>query len=170
MVPISLRPFSGIPDDVFCDHVSRWRTHAPLTISITWDRAREAAETLKTIASNGVAVRDLGLLSYVQGKFPGFFQGQMGKKRGATFALSNLGVLPKSMREHSDGWTIGKTAFCSTDVVAGPTCNFDVIGHGDGGITVAVTRDERGLDGEVVGRLVEEFRRNLEGVIEQSER
>jgi hypothetical protein len=164
IVPISLRPISGTPETAFCDHVSGWRNHVDLRPTFKWSHASEYASLLKGMSQKEAAA-EVGLLRFLVGKYEGFNLGKLGKKRDSTFCLSNLGTFPKKHIGDVNGWQIGRTFFCSTDVVAGTTCNFDVVGHGDGGLTVSITRDPRSLDEEFARELVIRFETELRSII-----
>ncbi|KAF8916217.1 alcohol acetyltransferase-domain-containing protein [Mucidula mucida] len=151
-IPISLRPLSNTPSDVFCDQVSAYLHYPPLTPSFSWDDASHCASELRRQRSVCPAV--IGLLKYLNGNYAGYFTGKYGGKRAGSFEVSNPGLFDRG----EDGpWAIESMWFAQCDAYVGSALKLNVVGLSKGGLTITVTSGKEALEPGVLDRFVEGF-------------
>lgn len=137
LVPVSLRGLSGTSSDVMCNHVSSLHRHTKINPTFSWEYASQYAAELRSYVKK--SVEEIGMLSYLNGKYDEFFQGMLGKKRRGGFELSNVGRF-EAENTSTDGtqWLTGRMVFAQCDVVVGAALKLNVVGDAFGGITMSV--------------------------------
>nr|GAT56850.1 predicted protein [Mycena chlorophos] len=150
-VAISLRGPANTPADCMCDYVSAHKSYPAINKKFNWSTAASYASELK---KQRLAVRqEAGLLHLVFGDYIGFFKGQLGRKRGATFEISNAGrVQPSEGR-----WRVEDMVFAQCNVTVGSAISLSVIGDPTGAVTIAFTWAETAVDSVLVEAFAAQF-------------
>lgn len=161
-VPISLRPLANVPPSVMCECVSSYQKNEPLLLTgFSWEKA---AAYNKELHKNIPKTREvIGLIKYLHGKYEAYFKGKLGKKREASFEISNVGVFKPNVEGElsaPDGaeWKIETAYFAQDDGVNGAALKINVAGSPNGGVNVCITWG----DGEVDDVLAETFVKELQ--------
>ncbi|KAL6868858.1 putative NRPS-like protein biosynthetic cluster [Amphichorda felina] len=124
------------------------------TDQLIWQSARRLRQDL-TQSTATLPVDDVaGLLPLIPDMFA-FWRSKEGKPRGATWEVSNLGVL-RQAGGGGDGdrdagcWSITRSLFTNGAMVAGPAIGLNAISVEGAGLTVAVTWQEGDVEEELV--------------------
>ncbi|TCD69145.1 hypothetical protein EIP91_008621 [Steccherinum ochraceum] len=144
-VPVSLRSYTKTPDVAFCNHFSGLNSFVDIIGSpskrlsaedFPWDSASHFASTLRQSAKS--TCEEVGMLKYVS-DMEDFFKGQLGKKRGATMEVSNLGRFPsdEDAPTTEPSWSIGDMFFLQSNAVCGAALNVMVVGSPAGSIGIS---------------------------------
>ncbi|KAF9044747.1 hypothetical protein BDZ89DRAFT_1058845 [Hymenopellis radicata] len=157
-IPISLRALSKAPQEAFCVHISDYHLNPSISSSFSWD-----------VASDRQGGRRVGLLKYLFGNYAAYFKSLLGKKRSATFALTNLGVFP-SEEPSSGSWRVEDMWFAQSDVYTGAALGISVIGLSDGGLTLCLTSGPEVLGPGVLDVVAEKLSQIVRGIINESSR
>ncbi|KAF9047189.1 hypothetical protein BDZ89DRAFT_1058242 [Hymenopellis radicata] len=152
-IPISLRPLSNTPSDVFCDQVAAYQYYPTINPSFSWDDASHCASELRRQRS--VCVSMIGLLRYLFGNYAGYFTGKLGGKRAGTFEVSNAGLFDRGGKDGA--WTIDSMWFAQCDAYVGSALKLNVVGLSKGGLTITVTSGKEALEPGVLDKFVERF-------------
>ena len=88
-----------------------------------------------------------------------FFQDKIGKDRGTSFDVSNLGFMRV---EEGEGWGIGKMVFSRSASVVGSAIAVAVVTGGDGALTVGFCWQEGAVKRHLIEGLVEGVRVGIE--------
>ncbi|KAG5340286.1 hypothetical protein C0989_002302 [Termitomyces sp. Mn162] len=161
LVPISLRGLSGTSNDAMCNHVSSLHSYTKVNPTFSWEHASQYAAELRSYVKK--SVEDIGMLSYLNGKYDKFFQGMLGKKRAAGFELSNVGRFGFE-KSSADGpkWSIGHMVFAQCDVVVGAALKLNVVGDALGGITISVIWGAGSVSDVFADQFVTKFKDSIE--------
>lgn len=178
-VATSLRRFVGVSPATICNCVSAIASRAtqPSTIcprpasprlptsprlsSFPWKHAQGFSATLARAAPQSPAL--IGVLRRIFGQdYEGFFRGQLGKKRGHSLEISNLGRVPPPFdpqpcatgQENATRWVIREAVFAQANGGLGAALKVNVTGTPEGGLGVSVTWGEGAVDGELAGDFV----------------
>ncbi|KAI0687454.1 hypothetical protein BC835DRAFT_1376668 [Cytidiella melzeri] len=137
VVPVSLRRFTGTSALDICDQVSGYHSFPPIIRDVQYPLTKatfpwKMAADFKTSLQSGLedTRQVVGTIKYMYslGIATKYFANQLGKKRGRTFELSNIGVMPKV----SDGrWQIDEVCFGQNNAVCGQI-NMNVAGSPSG--------------------------------------
>ncbi|EPQ56588.1 hypothetical protein GLOTRDRAFT_110855 [Gloeophyllum trabeum ATCC 11539] len=148
-IPMSLRPLTNQPPTALCDHVSNHIFLCPLPPArskddpfvfdeASWRAAAELSATLR--ATRDKSRSYVAMLRFVAlvGGYRTYFKGKLNKEREGGLALINLGAFPKSHIPSPGGsaLTIADMAFTQEDGVVGEPMKINVIGGGDGSLTI----------------------------------
>jgi hypothetical protein len=120
----------------------------------SWDEARKIRQTIETEINKNGKDSVVGLLKFA-GNLHNYFTGKIGKPRGESFELSNLGVLRSDEQQQlqSSGWKIGRAVFSQSADVVGAAIGASVVTGGDGCLNIGFSW----LDGIVQSSLMEEL-------------
>ncbi|THH30103.1 hypothetical protein EUX98_g4072 [Antrodiella citrinella] len=149
VVPVSLRPYTHVPDTVFCDHIS---THASCVNIRDYSKGGDvcnphefpwhaASRFAKTLSEKAKSTREhVGLLKLVSGPLEDFILGRQGKKRDETMELSNIGRFPadESTPASDPRWTIEDTYIVQSDAICGSAFKIMIIGSPAGSIGITI--------------------------------
>lgn len=104
-----------------------------------------------------------GLMDYVT-DWQKWWEGKMGKHRGATWEVSNIGLIsPKSVGYHSLGvWDIRRSFFTQPASLAGPAFAVNVTGVERGEVTLTLNWQGGVIEDAIVDGIVEDLTRWLE--------
>ncbi|EPQ56585.1 hypothetical protein GLOTRDRAFT_128532 [Gloeophyllum trabeum ATCC 11539] len=165
-IPTSLRPLTNQPPTAFCDHVSIYPFICPIPEAhsmddpfmfenVFWQAARDLSAKLRT--SRDKSLSSIASLHFVAlvGGYRKFFKGKLHKEREGGLSLANLGVFSMSHIPSlgESAWAIADMAFTQEDGVVGSPIRINIIGGGDGSLTIA-----RGWsDSQVLESLGESF-------------
>ena len=163
-VAVSLRHLSGTSPHEICDQSSKFHRYLPISLApagfdtstpstfgaFPWEKASTFAVTLHT--QLGTVRQEIGAMWYLFGHFCGYFRGQLGKKREATFTISNVGPFPVAKGETDAAtaeWSIGSMFFGQCDATCGAAIKINIVGSPDGSIGTSFTWGEGALDDEL---------------------
>ncbi|KAI0738622.1 alcohol acetyltransferase-domain-containing protein [Daedaleopsis nitida] len=150
-IPISLRRYTGVSLNVFCNHVSTYNdryklppaSSLPEKISVEtfpWAIAADITETLRRKAPR--AGRHIGLIKFISGRYDEFIRGRLGKRRSAGLELSNIGAFPRTSAVASTAdvqWSIRETLFTQADATTGGALKVYLVGSPTGGVGLTVS-------------------------------
>lgn len=174
--PISLRPV--LPSDQVTDgSIGTWSNsyveeHSrPSSTSVTakelyiWDEARKVRETIKReLKKEGKNIRTA--LLKLAGDSHKFLQKNVGRARGESIELSNLGVFKGATETASSGWQIEKVLFSQAGNVVGSPLQVTMATGGDGCLNIGFSWLEGICDGDWVGRVVADVKHDIEDLAE----
>ncbi|OJT09788.1 hypothetical protein TRAPUB_13747 [Trametes pubescens] len=179
-IPISLRRYTHAPPTAICNHVSSLSMYHPIlprglkgpdvgaaettAESFPWELAADLAATLKREAP--YAVREVGMLKLLGGKYEKHIHGLLGKKRDAGFELSNLGPFPKSGKGSTPGskWDIDEVLFAQAGAM-GAAFLLNVAGTPAGGFGVSVAYSKETVDERLAEEFVTAFHAGVRGLL-----
>ncbi|KAI0790116.1 alcohol acetyltransferase [Irpex lacteus] len=185
-IPVSLRRFTGASGYDMCDHVSNFHFYPPISPpssqpvlelsnqTFPWPTAQRLSTHLRTPALLAGTKETIGTIRYLfdLGIAGGFFSGQMGKKRGYSFEVSNLGVLSQNESKVDSGkdgeaeWDVEDVYFAQNDGTCGAAIKINVAGVSSSGtISVVYTWGEGAVDESVAEGFVERMERGVEMVL-----
>lgn len=93
----------------------------------------------------------------------GFFSGRMGKERGTSFDVSNLGAMKVGHAENQ-GWKMGKMLFSRSAFVSGSAIAAGVVTGADGCLSIGFCWQEGAVEMIIVGMVVEKVRIGIENI------
>ncbi|KAK6346709.1 hypothetical protein TWF696_006824 [Orbilia brochopaga] len=133
-LPMSYRRSAGWGNDVMVDCVGAldWDIHAFDNLHREVHAMKKLTKEVR-VAAGATRDSEVGLLALV-GDMEGFFRGQVGKERGLTFEVSNLGVWDKekvTAGGEADDWRIEQAVFSQSSSVAGPAFSVNVATVGE---------------------------------------
>jgi hypothetical protein len=171
--PISMRRFmkwdSESLENEFVNGVTEYRyVHsrksgsAAGASSFSWEDARGVRAAIQKELDKKGRDSGVGLLKYVS-DMQGFFTGHLGKERGNSFEMSNIGAWREKKGESSEGWEIGRCTFSQSPNVAGAAFATSVVTGGDGCAVVVFTWYE----GIVEEGLMEKVAESVEAEVEE---
>ncbi|TVY75561.1 putative alcohol acetyltransferase FCK4 [Lachnellula suecica] len=168
--PFSLRHLTGLsPTNAMgCQVSGHTSKYTPETISrirssttpeqVTseiWSIARDFRTSMAAELAGLPNDNQIGLLPYVS-SLHNMFESKMGKPRGETYELSNVGSL---QNENPEGrWKIERYFFSQSGMGTGAPVSFNVASVGGGPLGITVTW----LEGDIEERLVDELARDVE--------
>lgn len=170
--PISLRPV--LPkDQVDDDSIGTWsnsyvqehnRPNSDSTdekYSYIWNEAIKVRATIKgELAKEGKDIRT-GLLKLV-GDSHKFFQKNIGKARGESIELSNLGVFSAPKAAEPSGWKVSKVLFSQAGNVVGSPLEVMMATGPDGRLNIGFSWLEGVVEDRWVESVMEEFKQTIE--------
>lgn len=95
-----------------------------------------------------------------------FFLGRVGKERGTSFDVSNLGIM-KIEAQEKESWKMGKVVFSRSAFVSGSAIAAGIVTGADGCLTIGVCWQEGVVDRGVVEMVVENVRAVIESISEE---
>lgn len=98
----------------------------------------------------------IGLLGWVT-DWQKRWEGKIGQKRDATWAISNVGSVKGVGSEGPGGWRIQRSFFSQPAAVAGPVFSINVTGVEGGEVTLVMSWQETIIDAEVVDGVVKDL-------------
>lgn len=156
-IPISLRPLMNLPATVMAETVSGYVAHDAFVQEFSWDKATAFSARLRKEVPKSREV--IGTMKFLNGKYEGFFKGKLGKKRGHSMELSNIGAFKTGEDEGpGDRWWIGDTYFAQDDRYLGAALKLNTAGSPTGSVNICITWGE----GVVGDGFAEAFAKGLE--------
>jgi hypothetical protein len=172
-IPVSLRRFLPEPVNenvigVFLDAFSAYFDRTPLSppdVHFPWSEAQRSRGLIDDyLKSNG---EKINVAKFQKIKdMRGFFLGRVGKERGTSFDVSNLGVM-KIEGEEMQGWKMGKAVFSRSAFVSGSAIAAGVVTGADGCLTIGFCWQEGAVERNVVEMVVEKVRTGVESVADE---
>lgn len=173
--PISLRPV--LPSDkVDDDSIGTWSNsyvqehYRPSSdardekYSYIWTEALKVRATIKgELAKEGENIRT-GLLKFV-GDSHKFFQKNLGKPRGESIELSNLGVFSIPEAARSSDWKVTKVLFSQAGNVVGSPLEVMMATGPDSRLNIGFSWLEGVVEGKWVESVMEEFKQTIEELV-----
>ena len=144
---------------VFIDAFSQYYTGSALS-SFTWAEARRSKAMINAYLQTGsqkVNVAKLGMVS----DMPEFFLGKVGKERGSSFDVSNLGGLADG---EGGNWRMGKMVFSRSDFVTGSAFSTGAVTGPDGCLVFGFVWQDGVVEEELMMGVIEKVRCEIEGL------
>ena len=179
IITISLRPLARLPPTIMGENVSFHRSTPRLAPpkqtqagAFDWTSASAFSETLH--ASIPKSREIIGTIKILNGKYEPFFKGKLGKKREASFEISNVGVFKLDLDLNADSklsetspkrWTISESYFAQDDGTAGAAIKMNVAGSPSGSVNIVVTWGKDAVDDAFAEAFLELFSEALERLI-----
>ena len=139
--------------------------HAGRVFSVEdWHAVRETTRCLEK-ASSTLSDQPVGLLKYL-GNYRDWTLKRAQSCAESSFEISNLGRFESAQGVDEGGEAkcrIGRMTFSRSTVAFGAALNTSVVSGGDGGLSIGFSWQEGVLEDEVVERVVEGFRKGVEG-------
>ncbi|KAJ7117637.1 alcohol acetyltransferase [Mycena epipterygia] len=161
-VAISLRSVANAPADTMCDYVSGYHTYPPVDPAFSWAAAARYATELQ--GQKRAAREEVGMLMFLFGNIAGYFRGQLGRKRDATFEVSNVGRVADAAG--AGPWRIGQMAFAQCNVVVGGALKLNAIADPTGALNVTLTWGDDAIERALVETFVTQFQDGFRMLIE----
>ena len=132
----------------------------------SWDDARKVKQTITAELDKKLRNNEVNLLRFV-GNVPEFFEGKIGKERGESFELSNVGVFkaPGNV-DGVGGWKVGRCTFSQCSSVTGAAIQVSSATGGDGNAVLMFSWSESDVGREVVDRVIEGVEEGVEDIIQ----
>ncbi|KAH5407354.1 hypothetical protein HBI46_188240 [Parastagonospora nodorum] len=170
--PMSMRRFlKDVPDDqmlvaVNQYHFTHHRTSSPhesrVLQNFSWAEARAVKSTIEAELAKAGADNPIALFKYVSNMHD-FVNGHLGKPRGSSVELSNIGVYRN--RDEGGRWTIGRVTFSQCpNPTAEPLC-VSVVTGGDGCANLNFCWFEGAVEEGLVGEVMEGVRQGVEALV-----
>ncbi|KAF7309924.1 hypothetical protein MIND_00364700 [Mycena indigotica] len=150
-VAISLRGPANASADLMCDYVTAHKSYPLIDTVFDWSKATSYATELQR--QRLVSRQEVGMLSLLSGNYIGFFNSQLGRKRGSTFEISNAGRIASSEGQ----WRIEDMVFAQCNVILGSALTMSVVGDPTGAMTIALTWSETAVDDMLAEAYATEF-------------
>ncbi|KAF8889283.1 alcohol acetyltransferase [Infundibulicybe gibba] len=163
-IPISLRGIAGTSPDVFCDHVTAYHFYPPIQPDFSWADASGLASELRSQVTK--SREEIGMLTFLFGKYESFFKGKLGTKRQGGLECSNLERVDLGNDATKGDWSIIRVIFAQCDVVVGAALKVNMAGDPLGGLTVAVTWGDDAVERSLVESFVVQLQDRFTAVIE----
>lgn len=136
----------------------------------SWAEARLVRAAIEMEVNKNGKDCVVGLLKYV-GDVNGFFRGKIGRGRGRSLEVSNVGVYkPRALSDAGGGhggWKSGKMVFSQCANVTGPAITASLITGADGRLTLGLCWLEGIVDGELMKKVRLDIERVMEWIIAQ---
>ncbi|KAF5355363.1 hypothetical protein D9758_006114 [Tetrapyrgos nigripes] len=170
-IPVSLRFQTGVSKDAVCNHPSMIFVTSPIQPQFSWSDASALATTLRT--ESRTCKSQLGLLRLLFGDYAGFFKGKLGKKRQATFELSNIGRFELDDHDNDNeqrgpSWEIQDLVFAQCDVVVSAAIKVNVASAPSGNMAICVTWGDCAVDSQLVDMFIEKLKHQISDLVEGS--
>jgi hypothetical protein len=172
--PVSLRRFmqwdAGNLDKEFVDAMTEYtyihsRTSDLNTeSSFSWDTARSVRSTIQTELDKCGNDSVTGLLRYVS-NIQNFFTEQVGKERGTSLELSNVGVWKTSAEQMEQGWKIGRCVFSQSPNVTGAAIAVSAVTGGDGCLVLLFTWHNSTVENMFVEKVVRSVEQEVQSLL-----
>lgn len=142
---------------VFIDAFSQYYMRTNLS-SFTWDEARRSKATINSYLKTGGQEVNVARLQSV-GDMRGFFLGKLGKERGSSFDVSNIGGLAGG---EGGEWRMGKMVFSRSAFVSGSAFSTGVVTGPDGCLVFGFVWQEGVVERELMEGVIEKVRCEIE--------
>ncbi|PWY83449.1 hypothetical protein BO70DRAFT_313778 [Aspergillus heteromorphus CBS 117.55] len=126
-----------------------------------WDEARRSRATVERVLSREGKNTGVGLLKYV-GNFIDLLKNKIGKDRGDSFEVSNIGVLKPDQTDPSRP-LIGRVMFSQSPNVSGAALVVSSLSGGDGCLSLGITWQKGVAEQELMNAVVDTLVRELHG-------
>ncbi|RAH65301.1 uncharacterized protein BO66DRAFT_359222 [Aspergillus aculeatinus CBS 121060] len=137
---------------------SYWRKGLPVTDAgaFPWKEAQRSRETIERVVAMKGKNTGVNLLKYVSG-FSEFFRSKLGKPRGESIELSNIGVLSASDEARSDPSKpqMGRVIFSQSPNAAGAAIVVSAISGGDGCLVLSFGWQQGVVEPELVSGTID---------------
>ncbi|KZT25274.1 hypothetical protein NEOLEDRAFT_1242018 [Neolentinus lepideus HHB14362 ss-1] len=172
-IPMSLRSLTHVPETAVCDHVSSHIVTASLpasSISISddvfWTEAAKVSDELRTQRRKALSTIAVIRFSPLVGGLSGYYKSKLGEKREYGLSIINLGAWSKAqaVEDPAPHWTVAEMAFTQEDTIVSEPLKINLVGGGDGGLTITVNWGQSTVDvafAEAFVKKLEEGTRSL---------
>jgi hypothetical protein len=168
-IPVSLRRFLPEPVNesvigVYLDAFSAYYDRTP-EAHFPWLEAQRSRGLINDyLKTNG---EKINVAKFKQIRdMRAFFLGRVGKERGTSFDVSNLGIM-KIEAEEKETWKMGKVVFSRSAFVSGSAIAAGIVTGADGCLTVGFCWQEGVVERGVVEMVVENVRVMIESISEE---
>ncbi|PYI03473.1 hypothetical protein BO78DRAFT_471935 [Aspergillus sclerotiicarbonarius CBS 121057] len=125
-----------------------------------WGEARKSRATIERALGRRGKNTGVGLLKYVD-NFQEFMQGKIGKDRGESFEVSNVGVLNPNQAEDLSRPQIGRVMFSQTPSASSAALVVSSITGGDGSLVLGITWQKGVAEPELFDAVIETLVKEL---------
>ncbi|KAK7685671.1 hypothetical protein QCA50_011015 [Cerrena zonata] len=187
VMPVSLRRFTGTSPSELCDQVTNLNYYENILDipSITsddeiyqthispylWPKASLTSQNIRTDLSK--SKDEVGVLKLLFSHYEEWFKGKLGKKRHASFVLSNLGPFPSTPSVYNGTdmarWRIEEMYFSQSDPVVGAAFKVNVVGAPSGSLGITFTWGPGTVDSETIEGIISEFRGIVSAVLDNGD-
>lgn len=168
-VPISLRPLANISPTTMGDFGSSLTSTHKLKTDFSWEDATLFKQQLhKSIPKSRQLV---GLLKLIRGQYVKYLGSKQGKKREASFAISNLGLYISDSKSNfmpstkDKEWTFGDMYFSQDDGTLGAALKANVVGSPNGNVNITISWGEAALSDDDAKAFVAELERSIRDLV-----
>jgi hypothetical protein len=165
-IPVSLRRFLPEPVDesvigVYLDAFSVYYDR-PSASQFPWSEAKRSRGLINDYLNSNGGNINVAKFKQIE-DMRAFFSGRMGKERGTSFDVSNLGAM-KVGHEENQGWKMGKMLFSRSAFVSGSAIAAGVVTGADGCLSIGFCWQEGVVEMVIVGMVVEKVRIGIENI------
>lgn len=173
ITPYSIRRFTQVSNDEIVNHISYISTNFNSFSAVTENTPEEKA-MLQNIAGQYQAEISSAIASVSAGHSPAeilavsmltdidaYCEESMNKGRGATYELSNIGVIDMKSAEAKGDVECQKLVFTQCGMVVGPAIGCGVVSVKDGMLVLSLTWQEGAVEEELVAQLKAYLERRL---------
>lgn len=161
-VPVDLRRFvEGVEGEtmgVFVASVGVTHMRAEVEEGEVWEVARRWRGVLERRVRAGTGDTDTGLLKHLS-DYEGYFRSMLGRRREGSVEVSNLGVFSG---EGEGEWRVERMVFSQSAAVTGCAIELSVVSVKGGEMGVGVSVQEGVVEEELLERVVERLRGEIE--------
>ena len=174
LTPLSLRRYTGTSPHDMCLEVSVFHFYpriAPFSASKTayadfpWPDSARTTAKFHSKADKSKRSTGMAKFIYILGLYQSYWTDNIGKKRGSTLALSNLGRFPAPETTGDEKWAIGSMFFTQCDSVSGSALKMNVVGSPNGAVNVGFSWGVDSLDTSFVDAVVEDSKAGLAAIL-----
>lgn len=170
--PLSSRKF--LPDIVTDDSIGVWiqdyneyySRDSVLVDSFPWNEAQRSRRTIESTLSLQGTNASPNLLKYVNDIHQELFLSKIGKQRGSSFELSNIGVFAPGLKSNDDPSKsqVGRMIFSQCASVTGCAVEISVISGGDGCLVLAFSWQTGVVKEGLVSSVIETVEKEVHGL------
>ena len=154
---------------VFVDAFSQYYSRSNLAGGFSWDeaiRSKAVSDAYLRTAHSYINTAKLGKVPDMRE----FFLSKVGKDRGSSFDVSNLGSIGSGLgdvdgRESNNGWKIGRMVFSRSAFVTGSAFSTGLVTGPDGCLVIGFVWQNGVVQNEVIERVAENLRREIDCIV-----
>jgi Alcohol acetyltransferase len=168
-IPVSLRRFlpEPISENVIGVYLDAFSAHYDRTPNAhaLWPEAQRSRGLINDyLKTNGEKV-NVAKFKQIR-DMRAFFLGRVGKERGTSFDVSNLGIM-KVEADEKEPWKMGKVVFSRSAFVSGSAIAAGVVTGADGCLTIGFCWQERVVENAMVEIVIETVRARIESIADE---
>ncbi|KUJ18434.1 uncharacterized protein LY89DRAFT_781486 [Mollisia scopiformis] len=165
-VPVSLRRWMPniINEDsfgVWIDAFSQYY-HRENVSTFSWDEARRSRETISEYLKSDGQCINVAKFQKIK-DMREFFLSRVGKERGTSFDVSNLGGIKAGQQEGSD-WTMGRVVFGRSAFVSGSAIAVGVVSGMDGCLSLGFSWQEGVVGNDLMEKLMQRILDEIDSI------
>ena len=170
-IPYTMRRISGTDYETMANQTSTveigfekevldtFRDPAENVADPIWDRTATDSAVLQEKIADCLNNNPVGLLRYISDHHE-FYRKKLGKKREATWEVSNIGPV-QSRVPNRDTWKIERAIFSQGAAIVGPAFQANVASVRDGPMTIAFSWQQNVIEESVMTNIIKSFESTL---------